>query len=57
MDKEFMLKILFWFFFVLSIVLILWFIFGQSPAVESIGFAVFATFIKNARKPHPSGAG
>ncbi len=40
-----MLRILFWFFFALSIVLILWFVFGQSPPIESIGFAMFATFV------------
>ncbi len=45
MDKELLARILFWFFFALSIILIIWFIFGQSPAVESIGFAVFATFV------------
>jgi len=45
MDKELALKIIFWFFLVLSIILIIWFIFGRSPPAESIIFSLFATFI------------
>lgn len=38
-------EILFWIFFVLSIIIILWYIFGKSPTIEQALLVLILTFL------------
>ncbi len=45
MTKENLIKLLYWSFFLLTIVLVVWFVFGRSPSAESVALTMLTTFV------------